>query len=171
MKLLFVRQNYPPERGAFRYIYNLATDLARRGHHVTVMTGTPHYPFSTPYPGYSRFFPISKMENGVKVIRLPLIMAANSQPLKRILGFLSFAIVLFPALLICGKPDLFVCSIPPITAGPAVHLVSRLRRIPLIMMLHDFEPLTSASLRDKENFPLVCPPIWKGRGDYCPHYK
>lgn len=155
MRILFIRQNYPPERGPFRYIYNLATDLAAREHDITVITGLPHYPDGKPYKGFGKFKPVTRIENRVKVIRLPLLMASNRQPLRRIIGFFVFAVISFPVLLFCRKPDVLVCSIPPVTVAFPTRLTAAIRKIPLIMMLHDFEPLRSFELRNKCNKPFA----------------
>ncbi|MFH1071599.1 MAG: glycosyltransferase family 4 protein, partial [Candidatus Glassbacteria bacterium] len=147
MKILLVRQNYPPERGAVRYVSDLAENLASRGHEVTVITGLPHYPTGRPYPGFGRFRPDMRIESGVKVIRLPLVMASNHQPLLRIVGFLSFAAIGFPILLCIQRPDVLVTSVPPVTVGLIGPLAARLRGLPLVLLLHDYEPLRSFELR------------------------
>ncbi len=155
MRLLFIRQNYPPERGPFRYIYNLAGDLALRGHEVTVVTGIPHYPYGVPYDGYKRYNYKIQYENGVKVIRLPLLMASNTQPLKRIAGFFSFAISSLCALMLVEKPQIIICSVPPLTVSLTVSIISIMRKIPQVLMLHDFEPLRSLELRGKIDNPFA----------------
>jgi glycosyltransferase involved in cell wall biosynthesis len=155
MRVLFIRQNYPPERGPFRYVFNLAVDLAARGYEITVFTGLPHYPDGKPYGDYGKYKPRMDIEDGVKVVRLPLLMASNRQPFKRILGFFAFALIIIPALLFCRKPDIMVCSVPPVTVAIAAYLASKFRGIPLVMMLHDFEPLRSLELRGIIKYPFA----------------
>ena len=46
MRILFMGQCYAPEDvSAAVLITELAVDLARRGHDVTVVTGAPSYPY------------------------------------------------------------------------------------------------------------------------------
>lgn len=148
MKLLLIRQNYPPERGAVRYMRDLATSLAGKGNQVTVITGLPNYPLGKPYEGYGRFRPdIRTEEKGVRVIRVPLIMASNRQPMLRILSFFSFFISGLIAGLSIRKLDAIVSSVPPVTVSVLGLILSKLKGVPLVMMIHDYEPLRSLELR------------------------
>lgn len=67
MKILIVTQLYYPEQ--FQ-INEIAPELVRRGHDVTVLTGRPNYPQGEIYEGYIdvRYEEIE----GVKVIRVPI---------------------------------------------------------------------------------------------------
>lgn len=67
MKILFVTQYFYPE--AFR-VNNLAIELVKRGHDVTVLTGFPQYPYGEIYDGYGFDEPYDDIWNGVKIIRL-----------------------------------------------------------------------------------------------------
>lgn len=155
MRLLFIRQNYPPEQGAFFYTHDLAVDMAVRGHDVTVITALPNYPYGQPYKGFGKFKPDIRIEKGVCVIRLPTIMASNRSPCLRILGFFSFMISSFPWLIFSRRPDIIIASIPPPTVGLLGHIVSKLRKIPIIMMFHDVEPFRSLERRGLIDLPLA----------------
>lgn len=67
MKILIVTQLYYPEQ--FQ-INEIAPELVRRGHDVTVLTGRPNYPQGEIYEGYKdvRYEEIE----GVRVIRVPI---------------------------------------------------------------------------------------------------
>lgn len=67
MKILIVTQLYYPEQ--FQ-INEIAPELVRRGHDVTVLTGRPNYPQGEIYEGYKN---IRREEiSGVKIIRVPI---------------------------------------------------------------------------------------------------
>lgn len=67
MKILIVTQLYYPEQ--FQ-INEIAPELVRRGHDVTVLTGRPNYPQGEIYEGYKN---IRYQEiDGVKIIRVPI---------------------------------------------------------------------------------------------------
>lgn len=66
MKILIVSQYYYPEQ--FQ-INEIAPELVRRGHDVTVLTGLPNYPKGETYPGYGVG---EENINGVRVIRTKL---------------------------------------------------------------------------------------------------
>jgi colanic acid biosynthesis glycosyl transferase WcaI len=151
MRILFLVQNYPPERGPVRYTRDLALALAARGHKVEVITGLPHYPFGAPYPGFGRFRTVARTEDGVRVIRVPLVMGSNTQVPRRLAGFLTFALSALPRALGGRRPDVIVASCPPLTVVPLGLLAARLRRVPCVAMLRDVEPVISLQLRGMED--------------------
>lgn len=67
MKILIVTQLYYPEQ--FQ-INEIAPELVRRGHDVTVLTGRPNYPQGEIYEGYKNIR-YQKID-GVKIIRVPI---------------------------------------------------------------------------------------------------
>jgi colanic acid biosynthesis glycosyl transferase WcaI len=151
LRLLIVVQNYPPERGPVRYTYNVAVAMASCGHEVTVVTGIPHYPGGKTYRGFHFIKPLVRIENGVKVIRTPLVMGSNRQLFRRMLGFATFFFSSLPWLLFSVKPDCIIASVPPLTDSLAGWVVARCRKKPLIIILRDIEPLDSLKARGFEN--------------------
>ncbi len=147
MRLLCIVQNYPPERGPVRYTRNLAVGLAARGHDVRVVTALPHYPEGRPYEGHGRFLPQRRIEEGVEVIRVPVLMAGNRQPLRRIAGMATFAASALPAALAPPRPDVVIASIPPVPVAPLGILAAAVHRAPLVAMLRDVEPRITLELR------------------------
>ncbi len=69
MKILIISQYFYPE--IFR-VNTLATELVRRGHEVTVLTGYPQYPQGKIYDGYGYDKPYEKKWNGVKIERVKM---------------------------------------------------------------------------------------------------
>jgi colanic acid biosynthesis glycosyl transferase WcaI len=151
VRILIVVQNYPPERGPVRYTYNVAVAMASCGHEVTVVTGIPHYPGGKTYSGFHFIKPIVKIENGVKVIRTPLVMGSNRQVLRRILGFVTFFFSSLPWLFFSTTPDIIIASVPPLTDSLAGWVVAKCGKKPLIIILRDIEPLDSLKARGFEN--------------------
>ncbi len=66
MKLLIVTARYYPETFS---ITNIAEQLVKIGHDVTVLTGRPHYGIGKLYPGYEKYEKYESI-NGVKIIRV-----------------------------------------------------------------------------------------------------
>ncbi len=66
MKILVICQYYYPE--PFR-ITDICEELVKRGHEVTVVTGTPNYPMGEIYDGYQNGCRQDEIINGVKVHR------------------------------------------------------------------------------------------------------
>ena len=67
MKILIVSQYYYPEQ--FQ-INEIAPELVKRGHQVTVLTELPNYPGGEIYAGYEEKGRRSEEINGVHVIRV-----------------------------------------------------------------------------------------------------
>ena len=86
MKILVVCQYYTPE--PFR-IADICEGLKKRGHTVTVVTGTPNYPEGEIYPGYENGTRADEVLNGVRVHRCP-IAPRKRGALHRFLNYYSF---------------------------------------------------------------------------------
>lgn len=82
MKILIISQYYHPEQ--FQ-INEIAPELVRRGHQITVLCGTPNYPQGVIYEGYEDGKKSREVLDGVDVIRVkqkprgkgPLMLLAN----------------------------------------------------------------------------------------------
>ncbi len=155
MRILIIVQNYPPERGPVRYTRDLAVGMAARGHDVSVITGLPHYPSNIPYEGYGRFKSVIKKEDGVLVIRTPLVMGSNRQKFRRMAGFLTFGLSSLSKAFFMFRPDVVIASVPPLTVAPIGLIVSRVHRVPLVMLLRDVEPVITMELRELIDRPLA----------------
>ena len=66
MKILVICQYYYPE--PFR-INDICEELVKKGHEVTVVTGTPNYPMGEIYSGYENGLKSDEVLNGVKIHR------------------------------------------------------------------------------------------------------
>lgn len=86
MKILVICQYYYPE--PFR-VSDLCEEMAKRGHSVTVVTGTPNYPMGKIYDGYRGGEKQDEIVNGVSVHRCPLV-ARRSGIVYRLLNYFSF---------------------------------------------------------------------------------
>ena len=86
MKILVICQYYYPE--PFR-INDICEEMAKRGHEVTVVTGTPNYPEGEIYKGYENGARADEVINGVKVHRCP-IFPRKTGALHRMLNYFSY---------------------------------------------------------------------------------
>ena len=87
MKILIVSQYYFPEQ--FQ-INDIAPELVRRGHEVTVLCGLPNYPQGRIYPGYADVSKRDEVIDGVRVIRSRQVPRGRN-PLSLALNYWSFA--------------------------------------------------------------------------------
>lgn len=84
VKILIVSQYYYPEQ--FQ-INEIAPELVRRGHEVTVLCGLPNYPKGEIFEGYENRF--EEEIDGVKVIRCKNVPRGNN-PIQLIRNYYSF---------------------------------------------------------------------------------
>ncbi len=90
MRLLIVTQYFPPESAVIQSV--LVDELARRGHHVRVLTGYPNYPEGRIYPGYKQRWRGRERRGSVEVLRVPLYADHSQSAIKRMVNYASFAL-------------------------------------------------------------------------------
>lgn len=142
MRLLVVTQYFWPEN--FR-VNDLVTELVKRGHDVTVLTGYPNYPDGTIFPEFRANRQHFASFNGADVVRVPLFVRGQST-LRLMLNYLSFAInaLLIGSWKLRGRKfdAIFVYEPSPITVGiPAVALRA-IKKAPLVFWVLDLWPET-----------------------------
>ena len=142
MRLLLLTQYFWPEN--FR-INELAVELERRGHQVTVLTGVPNYPEGEVYPQY-RASPATWQRLGnVEVVRVPLITRGHGA-VRLVLNYLSFALSAstLGAWRLRWRPfdAILVFQPSPATIGLPSIILRRLKRAPTLIWVQDLWPDT-----------------------------
>jgi colanic acid biosynthesis glycosyl transferase WcaI len=141
MNILFLADNFPPERNAqASLVYERACYWLRSGARVTVLTCAPNFPEGKVYPGYRNRWRQVEELSGIRVVRLKTFIAANSGKVRRILDYLSF---LFAAVffgLFEPRPDLVCATSPQFFAAVGGWLLAVLRRLPFVMEVRDLWP-------------------------------
>lgn len=140
MKVLIVTQYFWPEN--FR-INDLARELHKRGHAVTVLTGMPNYPSGRFAEGYALTGPYRERYDGIDVIRCPMVLRGSGNRLRLAVNYLSFAAMAsIRGLLSCrGRYDvIFVHEPSPLTVClPAITLRWRIGA-PILLWILDLWP-------------------------------
>jgi hypothetical protein len=88
MKILLITQYFYPENFKSN---DIAFELAKKGHKVTVLTGLPNYPEGKIYKGYGFFKRRNEEIEGVKVIRSLLIPRSKGGGIRLFLNYFSWA--------------------------------------------------------------------------------
>ncbi len=144
MRILFLAQFFAPE--PFFKGLPFALELARRGHHVEVLTGFPNYPGGKVYPGY-RILPFQRETlQGIRVNRVPLYPSHSASAIGRVLNYASWALsasLLGP--LAVRRADVAYVYHPPATVGLPATVLSALRGIPFVYDIQDLWPDTLAT--------------------------
>ena len=154
MRILFMAQCYAPEDiSAAVLITELATDLAKRGHCTTVITGAPNYPQGRVFKGYRNS--LYKVENldGVRVIRTWSYISPSKRSWARLLHYGTYSMTAFYGGLFGGRPDVIVSYSPPLPLGFSAWLLSLIYRVPWVLQLEDLYPdaaIAAGVLTNKE---------------------
>jgi colanic acid biosynthesis glycosyl transferase WcaI len=116
-RILVLGVNYFPEPiGIPRYTTEMAEDMARSGHTVTVIAAAPLYPTWTRQPGYRYRWYSREIRNGVTVWRVPTYVPRNTGFVHRTfyeLVFFMFSLPLVIGVLLLGA-DALVVTAPPL---------------------------------------------------------
>lgn len=149
MRVVIVSCVFPPEPVvSSRTSFDVARELAARGHDVTVIAPFPNRPAGRIYAGYRRVpFGREIAQEGFRVVRCASLFSRRSSLLSRLAENISFGITSSVALLVHRKPAVIYANTWPIFAAGLTALVSRLRRIPLVISVQDLYPESLTSQR------------------------
>jgi colanic acid biosynthesis glycosyl transferase WcaI len=141
MKILFMAQCYAPEDvSAAVLITELAADLAKRGHEVSIVTGAPNYPQGRVFKGY-RNLPCSiEMLDGVRVIRTWSFISPSKKTWARLFHYGTYSATAFLGGLCAGRPDVIVSYSPPLPLGLSAWLLSRIIHTRWALQIEDLYP-------------------------------
>jgi glycosyltransferase involved in cell wall biosynthesis len=141
MRILYLSHYFFPEGNApATRVSELARRWAARGHQVTVVTCAPNVPDGRVYPGYANRWRQRERHDGVDVVRVWTWLAANKGTARRIANYVSYLATATLAALRLPRPDLVIATSPQFFCGWAGVLVSRLRRLPLVLEIRDLWP-------------------------------
>lgn len=147
MRVLLVTQYFYPENFKSN---DIALELTRRGHEVTVLTGLPNYPEGKVHENYGFFKRVKENYQGVNVIRTWLVPRGKGGGIRLFLNYFSWAFFAsIRALFLSFQKEFDVILVhepSPITQGFPAIVVKKIQKIPLHFWVLDLWPesLTSA---------------------------
>ena len=140
MRILVISQYFWPEN--FR-INDLVSELVKRGHQVTVLTGLPNYPDGKIFQQFRDKPVFYSHYEGAEIVRVPLMPRGKSS-LSLILNYITFAVSasMFGLWkLRFRKFDLiFTCQLSPVTVGIPAVIMRATKKIPMIFWILDLWP-------------------------------
>ena len=161
MKILIVSQYYHPEQ--FQ-INEIAPELVKRGHEVTVLCGVPNYPKGVVFEGYRTADELKKREReyleqtGVQVIHVNQVPRGHN-PLSLLRNYLSFA--RNSKKTVRMLPDDFDVvlgyQLSPITSMYAAAEYKKLHGTPILFYTLDLWPVSAESILKSSKNPLMRP--------------
>lgn len=141
MRILLVTQYFYPENFKSN---DIAFEMQRRGHSVTVLTGIPNYPSGKFFQGYGLFKKRKQTIQGVRIIRSWLISRGHSSGFRLALNYFSWAFFASWKALWLGiryKYDAIIVHEPsPITQGIPAIIVKKIQKSPLYFWVLDLWP-------------------------------
>ncbi len=147
MKILFLADNFPPERNAqASRVYERACFWVKWGHDVSVLTCAPNFPEGKVYAGYANSWYQTEEMSGIRTIRVKTFMAANAGTVLRIVDFLSFMTAALVAGIFQPRPDVIAATSPQFFAAVAACALAWIRRVPFVMEVSDLWPDSVAAV-------------------------
>ncbi|MEJ2709475.1 MAG: glycosyltransferase family 4 protein [Anaerolineales bacterium] len=149
MRILYLSQYFPPEAGATQTrAYEMARNLVRLGHQVSMLAEIPNHPAGVIFPKYRGKLIDRSDLDGIDVIRVWVKTSPVKNFTSRMLFYLSFMLnaTLAGLLVARGHYDLIYASSPPLFVGGAALALSALRRIPLVFEVRDLWPEIAIAL-------------------------
>tara|TARA_B110000116_G_scaffold20787_1_gene16270 strand:- start:83 stop:1303 length:1221 start_codon:yes stop_codon:yes gene_type:complete len=141
MKILFITDNFPPERNApAKRTFEHTKEWVKSGHEVTVITGTPNFPKGKVFDGYKNKIYQTEIINKIYVKRVWTFIAQNKGFLLRILDYISFMISSFIAGLFAKKHDIVIATSPQFFTAISGYLISIFKRSDYILEIRDLWP-------------------------------
>ena len=140
MHILFLTHYFPPEVNApaSRTWENVRLWTAM-GHRVTIVTCVPNHPAGKVYPGFrSRFFQRDTVD-GIDIIRVGILLAANRGMVRRTLSFVSYFVSVMLNTWRIPSTDIVISTSPQFFCGLAGVLFQRAQR-PWILEIRDLWP-------------------------------
>lgn len=147
MRILFLTHYYPPEVNApASRTTEHCKAWVKGGHEVTVVTCAPNHPKGEIFPGYRNKLYQSEILDGIRVIRLWTLLAANEGFFRRILNYTSYLTAVVFALPFVGRHDIVISTSPQFFCGLAGFFAKIFKRIPWVLEIRDLWPESITSV-------------------------
>lgn len=142
MKILLLTLYFAPDVGANAVIMTeLAEELAKAGHDLTIITSMPHYSNHVVDKEYRGRLFIRDEHKGIRVIRTYLYTSPDKMRfIVRFLNYISFNLLSTLAGIFVPKHDVILSASPPLTVGLSAFIIGFLKRTPYVYNVQDIYP-------------------------------
>ncbi|MFZ2089288.1 MAG: glycosyltransferase family 4 protein, partial [Desulfobaccales bacterium] len=151
--ILIITKRFPPEYPATAVLgYELAEELARLGHQVTVAAGYPHHPSGRIFPGYCPKLVSVEQSNGFILVRGWHFIHPHPSLISRSLIMISQCASYVISSLKIQRPDIVISFDGYPLLGPLTSaLIARHFRAKLISVIYDLYPDIAVELGKLKN--------------------
>ena len=141
MKILFITDNFYPERNApAKRTFEHCKNWVNQNNSVTIITGVPNFPTGKVFSGYKNKIYQSEIINNIFVKRVWTYMHPNKGFLLRIIDYVSFMFSSFICGLFTKKHDVIIATSPQFFTLISGYLISIFKRTPLVIEIRDLWP-------------------------------
>jgi colanic acid biosynthesis glycosyl transferase WcaI len=142
MRILLLSTYFQPDIASTGVLMTqLADELAKLGHKVTVITSMPHYDTNRIWDAYRRKLVQHERRGDIDVYRIWLYVPRRKESsLGRILNYGTFNLLSVLVAMATGKHDVVLVPSPPLTNGIGADVISRLWRVPFVYNVQDIWP-------------------------------
>jgi glycosyltransferase involved in cell wall biosynthesis len=127
----------------------------KAGHQVTVVTCAPNHPSGKLYGDYrNRLFQREQID-GVEVIRVWTLLAANRGFVRRIASYLSYLVSAAAAVPRLKRPDIILSTSPQFFCGLAGIPARRLLGVPWVLEIRDLWPESIVEVGAMKHGPAI----------------
>ena len=156
MKILFITDNFYPERNApAKRTYEHAIEWIKLNHEISIVTGVPNFPKGKVFNGYKNKIFQSENLDGINIYRVWTFIAANKGFIFRILDYISFMFTSFLAGLFLKKHDVIIATSPQFFTAISGWLISFFRKKPFILEIRDLWPESIVAVGAMNNKNII----------------
>jgi glycosyltransferase involved in cell wall biosynthesis len=155
LKILFLTDNFYPEANApANRTHEHCREWVKLGAEVTVVTCVPNFPKGVVFEGYKNKLYQKEMIDGIKVVRVWSYITANEGTIKRIVDYISYAVVAFFAALF-HRTDIIIATSPQFFTAISGAILSFFKRKPWIMEVRDIWPESIVAVTAMTNKSVI----------------
>ena len=165
---MIIHQYYLHKEGAGGSRWNqFAKYWSQKGHKITVIAGMLEIVTAKKFPEYKGKYIVTEDDGpNITVKRCHVSEAYNKSFLGRAWAYFSFTLSSILAGLFVKKPDVIICTSPPLTVGPVGWILSGLKRIPFVFEVRDLWPESAIDTGVLTNKWLIKLSYWLERKSY-----
>ena len=153
MNILYLTQYFPPDMGAAQVrALEMAQNLVKSGHRVTILTEFPNYPSGVIPARYKFKLFEGEISKGIEVVRCYVKTSPRKGLINRILFYLSFMLTsIIGGMKLKGKYDVVFATSPPLFVGLSGYAISKLKKIRFVFEVRDLWPESIVALEEVKN--------------------
>jgi len=142
MRILFITTYFQPDIASTGVLMTqLAEELARLGHRITVLTSVPHYDINRIWDGYRGRIIARERRGNLDIYRLYLYVPSEKRGgMGRLVSYGSFNALSAMVGVAVGRHDVVFTPSPPLTNGVVADLLGRIWRSPFVYNVQDIWP-------------------------------